>query len=74
LRKLRAIRFAVRQKGDGVLVHHLTSLIAAGTFRGDLYCRIHVFPIEMPALRERREDIRLLVEYFIERYSSGCLP
>jgi len=48
----------------------LPAAIAAGTFRSDLYYRIHVFPIEMPALRERKEDIRLLVEYFIDRYSS----
>jgi formate hydrogenlyase transcriptional activator len=48
----------------------LPAAIAAGTFRSDLFYRIHVFPIEMPALRERREDIRLLVEYFIDRYSS----
>ncbi len=48
----------------------LPAAIAEGTFRSDLYYRIHVFPIEMPALRERKEDIRLLVEYFIDRYSS----
>jgi formate hydrogenlyase transcriptional activator len=48
----------------------LPAAIAAGIFRSDLYYRIHVFPIEMPALRERKEDIRLLVEYFIDRYSS----
>ncbi len=44
--------------------------IAAGTFRNDLYYRINVFPVEVPPLRERKEDIRLLVEYFIDRYSS----
>jgi formate hydrogenlyase transcriptional activator len=48
----------------------LPAAIAAGSFRSDLFYRINVFPIEMPALRERREDIRLLVEYFIDRYSS----
>jgi formate hydrogenlyase transcriptional activator len=48
----------------------LPDAIADGTFRSDLYYRIHVFPIEMPPLRERKEDIRLLVEYFIHRYSS----
>jgi PAS domain S-box-containing protein len=47
----------------------LESAIAAGTFRRDLFYRLNVFPIEMPALRERKEDIPTLVEYFIHRYS-----
>jgi transcriptional regulator with GAF, ATPase, and Fis domain len=48
----------------------LPAAIAEGSFRSDLYYRIHVFPIEMPPLRERKDDVRLLVEYFIDRYSS----
>src|SRR5208337_2107280 len=43
--------------------------IAAGTFRSDLFYRLNVFPIETPPLRKRKEDIPLLVEYFIDRYA-----
>ena len=48
----------------------LPAAVDAGTFRSDLFYRINVFPVEVPALRERKEDIRLLVEYFIHRYST----
>jgi transcriptional regulator with GAF, ATPase, and Fis domain len=48
----------------------LPAAIEAGTFRSDLYYRINVFPVEIPALRDRKEDIRLLVQYFIGRYAQ----
>jgi PAS domain S-box-containing protein len=48
----------------------LKSAKTNGTFRPDLFYRLNVFPIEAPALRERKDDIRILVEYFVKRYAS----
>jgi len=49
----------------------LEDLIEEGTFRQDLYYRLNVFPIHVPPLRERKTDIPLLADFFVEKYSNA---
>jgi len=48
----------------------LATAVANGSFRQDLFYRLNVFPIEVPPLRDRADDIEMLVEYFVRRYAS----
>jgi DNA-binding NtrC family response regulator len=51
----------------------LEKAVAEGTFREDLYYRLNVIPLKIPALKERKEDIQLLISYFLKKYVSADL-
>jgi two-component system, NtrC family, response regulator PilR len=50
----------------------LREMVANGTFREDLYYRVSVIPIQVPALRERRDDVELLANHFLKKYSLAA--
>jgi len=52
----------------------LGQMVADGLFREDLFYRLNVIPVRLPSLRERTEDIPLLVQHFLEKFTAGAVP
>jgi two-component system response regulator PilR (NtrC family) len=79
-RVVRKVGSTVEEQVDARIIaatnRHLKEAIAVGTFREDLFYRINVIPIELPPLRQRREDIPLLVDHFSRKYcaETGLAP
>jgi len=61
-------RLVAASRGD------LRAMVAEGAFRKDLFCRLNVFPIVLPPLRRRREDIAQLAQHFLERFREEHVP
>ena len=62
--------FTVNVRVIAATNRQLEDLMKAGQFRSDLYYRLHVFPVQLPPLRERKEDIPLLIHHFAKKFSS----
>ncbi len=52
----------------------LRALVAEGQFREDLFYRLNIYPIKLPPLRERKEDVQILFEHFLQEYRGDALP
>jgi two-component system response regulator PilR (NtrC family) len=74
-RKVRAVGGQAEEDTDVRIIaatnRHLAELVEQGTFREDLFYRVNVIPIRVPPLRQRREDIPLLVDHFLEKYGRA---
>ncbi len=74
-RKFRPVGSSREQRGDvrfiAITNARLTDRVAAGAFRADLYYRLCVFAVELPPLRERKDDILLLAEHFLRMYARA---